>query len=228
MNYEGEQYMPQNNILNNNNYIYVAFLTSPTKIGKTIRYITKNKYNHVTLSFEKNLRTMYSFARYNVNTPLIGGFVEESSLRYYYFKKSDIPVKICKIPLTTRKLQEVMDYIASMEKNSKQYIYNLLSFAAAPLHRKILVDKSFTCHEFVYNVLYNCGIVTSININKYFTILDLENALEKYVVYEGNLEKPVDSNDWGNDLFCSRKSVPKVLTGSLKHCGSLIKRTIIS
>ena len=203
-------------------YIYVAFLTTPTKIGKAIRKFTKNKYSHVVLSFNEDLRTMYSFARYNVNSPLVAGFVEESALRYYYFKQKDIPVKICKIPLTPQKHTEVLDYISSVRNNSEQYVYNLFALAAASIHKKVQIEKSYTCLEFVYSVLYSCKIETSIDINSYYSIVDLENALSKYVVYEGNFLTLTSSLNWGNDLFYYRKSVRKVITGSLRQCGTLI------
>lgn len=209
-------------------YIYVAFLTAPTKVGKAIRYVTKNKYSHVVLSFDEDLRTMYSFARYNINAPLVAGFVEESALRYSYLSDGDIPVKICKIPLTPQQYKKVLDYICFIKLNSNQYIYNHLALAFAAMHKKVAVNNSFTCLEFVYSVLYNCGVENSIDINRYFTINDLENVLSRYVVYEGNLKKPSTIDDWGNDLFYRRKSMPKVITASIKQCGVLLKRSIIS
>lgn len=220
--------MLQPNKVEMNNYIYVAFLTTPTKIGKAIRMVTRNKYSHVALSFDEDLRTMYSFARYHINCPLVAGFVEESALRYYYFKQQDIPVKICKIPLTPKKYKEVLDYICTIELNANQYIYNLIGIAVAAVHKKMTIDKSYTCHEFVYSVLYNCGIENSLDINSYYSIMDLENALSQYVVYEGSFQKPISALDWGNDMFYSKKSVPKVITGSIKQCGTLIKRSFIS
>jgi len=217
-----------NNDIESDKCIYVAFLTAPTKIGRAIRFITKNKYSHVALSFEEDLGTMYSFARYRVNAPLVAGFVEESALRYYYFNQTDIPVKICRIPLTDEKFKEVSDYIRTIELNSKQYIYNLLALASASIHKKVPIDKSYTCLEFVYSVLYNCGIETSIDIEKYFTISELEDVLAQYVIFEGSLKKPLASNDWGNDLFYSKKSMPRVIGGTIKQCGVLLKRTFIS
>ncbi|OGO88358.1 MAG: hypothetical protein A2Y15_00885 [Clostridiales bacterium GWF2_36_10] len=219
--------MPQNIDSLSGKCIYVAFISTPTRVGRTIRYVTKNTYSHVAISFDESLKRMYSFARYCVNSPLVGGFVEESALRYYCFKQTEIPVKIYKIPLSDEKYKEVLDYISDFEKNSAQYVYNFLALAIAPLHKKLKISKSFTCLEFVYSVLYNCGIETSIDIKRYFTILDLEKALEKYTVYCGNLKKP-DDTDWGNDVFYNRTSVTKVVTGSLKRCGVLIKRTFIS
>jgi hypothetical protein len=204
--------------------VYVAFLTTPTKIGKTIRFVSRNKYSHVALSFEEDLSTMYSFARYCVNAPLIAGFVKESILRYYYNDNPSVPVKICKIPLPPEKYSRVRDYIHSMEENSEQYIYNYLALAAAPLKLKILIEKSFTCLEFVYSVLYNCGIETSLDISSYYTIVDLERVLEKHVAFEGFLEPPTEQISWGSDLFCCKKSTYRVLTGSIRCCGSLLRR----
>ena len=208
--------------------VYVAFLTTPTRIGKTIRYITKNKYSHVSLSFDENLGKMYSFARYCVNSPLVAGFVEESALRYYYNNDDEVPVKICKIPLSPQKHALVKEYIEGIQKDSDQYIYNYFALASALLRKKILVDKSYTCLEFVYSVLYYCGVEDGLDFYSFYTISDLEKLLEKYVVHEGVLKKPDASTDWGNDVFYYRKSVLKIVAASLKRCGVLLKRTIVS
>ena len=69
-------------VKDNSKSIYVIFLQTPFKIGKLIRFVTNYKYNHTSISFSENADVLYSFARYNKNSPFVGGFVEESPLRY--------------------------------------------------------------------------------------------------------------------------------------------------
>ena len=78
------------------NYIYVVFSSTPYKIGKTIRMLTGEKYNHVSISLDAELTQMYSFARRYYKTPFYGGFVKESLSRYQ-LNQNKATIKICKM-----------------------------------------------------------------------------------------------------------------------------------
>ncbi|WP_373206018.1 hypothetical protein [Clostridium tertium] len=57
---------------------YLIFSKTGTSISKFINFYTKDKYVHVSLSFDDSFEKMYSFGRKYTNNPLIGGFVEEN------------------------------------------------------------------------------------------------------------------------------------------------------
>ena len=58
-------------------YLYVVFSATPYRMGKLIRFVTREPYNHVAISTEASLTRMYSFARRFYRTPFYGGFVTE-------------------------------------------------------------------------------------------------------------------------------------------------------
>ena len=92
-----------------NKDIYIMFSSTPSKMGSFIRFMTGNKYNHVSLSFREDLGHLYSFARYYKNTPFVGGFVEESVLRYFLLGSETVRVKICKIPISDEKYSSLFN-----------------------------------------------------------------------------------------------------------------------
>ena len=62
--------------------IYVVFSSTPYKIGKFIRFFTREEYNHVSIMFDENMLEAYSFGRKHVDTPCWGGIIKDSVSRY--------------------------------------------------------------------------------------------------------------------------------------------------
>jgi len=81
------------------NNIYVVFSATPYLIGKAIRHVTGQTYNHVSIALDENLAQMYGFARRFYRTPLYGGFVKETLSRYQVNGKAT-QICVCKLPVT--------------------------------------------------------------------------------------------------------------------------------
>lgn len=207
-------------------YIYIVFICSPTGIGKAIRFVTRNLYSHVAVSFDKNLSTMYSFARYYKNVPMFGGFIEESILRYTLYDADSVPVKICAIPVSVQKYEEAVAYINAIKENSSQYIYNSYSMAMALFHKRVRIGQAYTCLEFANSVLSECGITEEIKPDRYYSIADVEDILKDFVIYEGDLWEYDCEKDWGSDLFFLKSSKRKAFKCTIKQFYQLTKRLI--
>lgn len=204
--------------------IYIVFSCTNTKIGAMIRYVTKNKYNHVSIALEGDLKTMYSFTRYRANAPLVAGFSEESPLRYIY---DNTDVKICRIPVSEEKYKEVFDYIEEIQKNSKRYIYNYLSALLVPTGRKICIPDAYTCLEFCVHILSKYRVAEGISDRSFYNIVDLEKLLEPYVAYEGSISGIAVPNGWGNDVYPDyMKGKIRICAGSAKQFGRLFYRLV--
>ena len=63
-------------------FLYIVVSSTPSRMGHFIRRITGQDYNHISVSLDPQLLTMYSFARRYYRTPLFGGFVQETPARY--------------------------------------------------------------------------------------------------------------------------------------------------
>ncbi len=168
-------------------YLYVVFSATPYRMGKLIRFITREPYNHVAISTEKDLVRMYSFARRFYRTPLYGGFVTEEP--YRYCQQSCVArVCICRIPITSEQHTLLSRRLRHMETNSRRFIYNHLSALAAPIHLRVQVPDAFTCAEFTVSVLSQLGL--PFDPNRFYTIGQIFRILEPRRIYSGAFPLP--------------------------------------
>ena len=85
--------------------IYVVLSCTNTFLGKLIRFFSNYNFNHISLSSTSSLQPLYSFARYNYNSPIVGGFVEESIHRYLFYKKNT-KIRIYKIEVDEKTFEK--------------------------------------------------------------------------------------------------------------------------
>lgn len=164
-------------------YIYLVFSSTPFKTGRFIRRMTGQQYNHVSLSLDSSLKTLYSFARYYLNTPFYGGFIKENALRYTYNDRFS-QIKVYKIEVSDFQFKELVRQLFIMNVNAEAYRYNLFSAAFTPFHRRIQIENSYTCIEFVVKLLGNCRI-GGINPVRFYKISELQEAFGGCEIYEG-------------------------------------------
>lgn len=172
--------------------LYVIFSKTHTKIGKFIRLVTGNEYNHVALATSSNLVPLFSFARRKADKPFSGGFVEESWLRYLYYNL-DVKVKIYKIPLTKIKAEEINNLLCQFSENRDFHGYDFKGLILNRDHR-----TNFTCLSFAQEIIFR---VIPLD-RKFRRIGDLMNFLDDYF-YEEKIvcHREKDRFTWGNDLF---------------------------
>jgi len=101
--------------------IYVVISATKSKLGSCIRFFTNNAYNHVSISFDEDLKDMVSFARYYYQMPFYGGYVHESIERYY-----DAQIILYKISLDNESYKKVRSEVRQFEENSKDYVYHTI------------------------------------------------------------------------------------------------------
>lgn len=165
------------------NYLYILFSATPYRMGRCIRMITGEPYNHVSIATGADLTNLYSFARRYYRTPFYGGFVTEDPCRYRH-KGRIANIRLYRLPLTGRQWQQLQDMLEDMKVNADRYLYNHLSAALAPLHRKVRVGKAYTCAEFTVNVLSRLGF--DFDRNRFYTIGDISRRLGSYHIYTGD------------------------------------------
>ena len=168
--------------------LYVVFTSTPYKIGRLIRVVTRNLYNHVSISLDGSVDGMYSYARHYKNTPFYGGFVREYPDRYR--KEFGVTqVKICALPVTEEQYRRTEERFARMIAESDRYPYNLISAFGVPFHKRFLADGSFTCAEFAVDVLST--VDSRFDPRRFYTIRELEQKLDAGKIYEGEYPAPV-------------------------------------
>ena len=193
--------------------IFVVISKTNTTVGTQS---LANAYNHVSISFSKDLNVMYAFSRYRINSPLVGGFVAEKPARYLL---NDIPtpIKIYMLMADEEDYDAIRGKIDKFAKNRKRYIYNTYGAIARSMGKEKKVKNAFTNVEFVCNVLEIKGVKT---------IQHLEKELEFFRVYTGTLEKYLHGEYECDDVYFSRRHPMKVVGETVSHFAKLTMRSI--
>lgn len=191
--------------------LYIIFSSTDLKIGRMIRFVTRNEYNHCSVCIDSGLSVFYSFSRLYMNNPLIGGFTAESPKRYTLSSRTK--VKVVAVPVFDADFREIKALIRRMSDNAEEYVYNYFSAAAYIFGRKYDSDNAFTCAEFTNKVLALAGVDAPESAN----IERMERALEGYPTWEGRAVDGFFSPIWGEDRYLDR-------IGKAAQCVLMAKR----
>ena len=200
-------------------YLYVVFSSTPYRMGQLIRFLTRAQYNHVSISLEPTLETMYGFARRYYRTPFYGGFVKESLARYH-LNGNPSQVRVCRIPVTDGQHTGLEQQLNAMYTDRHKYLYNHLSVIGTPFRRRIPVRDAFICVEFVVDIL--SAVLSQQVPMGYYSVEQLAKHLEPYVIYQGTVPKAQCEDP---DFF-SRKPIPHPIYSSIRSITALIPRML--
>ena len=201
----------------NEAYIYIVFSATPYRIGKIIRRVTKETYNHISIALDAELCEMYGFARRYYRLPLYGGFVKESLARYH-LKQDSAQLCVCRIPVTQLQYQRLKEQLSSMYRQRDLYIYNHLSALGALFRKPVKVKRAYTCVEFCTQVLYELGI--HIDPAQYHSVCDVLELLKSYMIYTG----PAPVFTGTDPTFFAKKPVTFPVLITLRELCKLIPR----
>ena len=133
-------------------HLYVMLSRTDTGMGRFIRFFTREKYNHVSLSLDDTLQQFVSFGRYRQDVPLAGGYVPEPAERLLSCGKT-MPVKIFRLDISETDAQG-LDTVFGMA-GQVPLIYNSLGALLSSCHIPCPIPGSYTCLEFAGTILGN-------------------------------------------------------------------------
>ncbi len=194
--------------------IFAIFSSTDLKIGKMIRLVTRNEYNHCSVCLREDMSKFYSFSRIYRSNPLIGGFTVESPMRYTLSSRTKL--KIVGIEISDEKFARVRSMIQDMSRNCDEYVYNYFSAAAYPFGgRRFNRENAFTCAEFTNSVLKTAGVSMPEKAN----IHEMELALSDYPTWEGRAVDGIEDGplSWGDDRYLEH-------IGKRRACVQMAKR----
>lgn len=163
-----------------------------TKVAKLIRLYTKEPYSHVSLSFDENLDTLYSFARRHIRNPLNAGFIEEHLDSGIFGTDKHIDCAVYCLEFPKKEYQKIRSLMEDLLCHKEEYGYNFLGLFMVALNRPYSRPKRFFCSEFVAWVLGTVGLNL---MSKDYALMRPENfrqCLNLYRIYEGGLHDYVE------------------------------------
>lgn len=174
--------------------IYIILTQSGTGVSKTLKFITKDTYNHASIALDSTLQEFYSFGRKKVNNPLNGGFIIETPFTAVFAKYSNTPCMVLELPLSNEQYNDMEELINTFIKNKENFKYAFLGLFLTDTFLNLSNPNKFFCSQFVAHVLNKVGIKTAkkpIHIHP-IDFLKLNNVK---IIYEGILQKYSSKKD---------------------------------
>lgn len=193
--------------------LYVMISRTNTGAGRMIRCFTGSTYNHVSLALDDDLRHFVSFARYAIDVPLAGGFIEEPVERFLYDGKP-VPVMVYRLELDPERQERLARLFALAGHRDSGLIYDTLGalLFAGHIHRRLA--GAYTCLGFAAAVLGK----------EYPSFRALQEDLHGHEFYQGDLrDRAPDSGD-RTDPFFRRRGFIRGTGDTLVHFVRLVDR----
>ncbi len=176
---------------NSGNYIYIVLSQTGSIISKILKYFTKDKYNHVSISLDENLDEMCSFGRYYAHFAFWGGFVKESIDKGTFRKFKNTESLIIKLKASPEDICGVRDKINEMFSSKKKYRYDMIGVFLAKFGRNKKRKYRYYCSKFVKEILIMNNVLKREDCPEIMKPIDFEYIIGSEFVYEGNLHNYV-------------------------------------
>ena len=168
--------------------LYIVISQTGSIVSKFIRIVTRDRYNHVSVTLDKELNTMYSFGRVHTYNPFIGGFVKESvnNGSFKRFIRNTVAV-IMELEVTPEQHKAVACDLANMYTHRTEYHYNYKGLFLAMFGKVRHKIHTFYCSEFLQKLLERHGIIEPKNERSVIKPMDFLAIPDGKILFEGRL-----------------------------------------
>ncbi|MBR6273410.1 MAG: hypothetical protein IKR27_00195 [Lachnospiraceae bacterium] len=170
-----------------NKSMYLVVSQSGSIVSKILKVVTRAPYNHVSISLNKSLKPMYSFARVRPYNPVIGGYVAESANRGTLKRFPDTKVIVLEIRLTEHQFTVIKHKLRKMLKERKRYRYNYLGLFLAAINVPYKGHNRYYCSEFVKEVLVDNQVEGYTELDGIIKPIHFLGYPHAKVIYHGRL-----------------------------------------
>ncbi|MDE6365556.1 MAG: hypothetical protein K2O40_12105 [Lachnospiraceae bacterium] len=171
-------------------HIYIAFVDTPGFFAALIRRFLKQRYIHVVLGFDAELREAYSVGRRNPAVPVFAGFEKEDKGRILHTFPTAF-YRICELDCTDVQKKELWERVQEDYRDRFRIHYAVLGLPFTMMNIPFYINNQYTCSSYIARVLQENGVV---NFEKHFSVVtpkDFYVYKNMRVVYEGELSQIV-------------------------------------
>ncbi len=167
--------------------IYIMLAYTGTIYSRLLKVVLKNKYVHVSISMDKEMKKLYSFGRKKPTAMFPCGFVNEDIKSITnVFKNAEC--QIFELEITKEEYNRLENKISEFKSNEMEYGYNILGLLPLNFNIKVNRKKHFVCSQFIGYLLQEVGIY---NFNKSYSLIKPKDIREMNIlnkVYEGKMK----------------------------------------
>lgn len=174
--------------------IYIVLTQSYNLLARLIKIVTKDKYSHVSLSFDEKCTDMYSIGRKYTHYPFIGVYKNESIYKGVFNLNSKAEILIYELNVSKLQYDNIIRLLNEYGNSSKGY--NFIGLILAIFNKKINRRKYY-CSEFIYNILLDESVNIFPKTNNIVKPMNFTNIVGLNKIYEGNIiEYKLKSNEF--------------------------------
>ncbi len=172
--------------------IYIVLSQTGSAVSKFLKIFTKDKYNHVSISLDKNLDEMCSFGRYYAYFPFWGGLVQESTRLGTLKRFKNTESLIIEFSASEENIDAIRRQINEMFASKRKYRYNMIGVFMAKFGKNKKRKFRYYCSEFVKEVLIEHNIINREACPEIMKPIDFIGLNDSKIIYEGNLHSYVN------------------------------------
>ena len=164
--------------------IYIVLSQSYTILARIIKMITKEKYSHVSISFDKECTNMYTIGRRWTRWPFSGKYMSESIYKGVYKINKKAELLIYELEVTSYQYKNIKKLLNKYGNSSKGY--NFIGLVLVLFNKKIN-RKKYYCSEFVYKILSDEKVNIFPKTNNVVKPMDFTKIKDLKKIYEGKV-----------------------------------------
>lgn len=166
--------------------IYIIFSFSGTYFSRFLKFMSGEKYIHVSIALDDSLKEVYSFGRRNPKWMFPCGFVmEDMKLLTSFFKKA--VCKMYELPITKKEYNQFRKELKKYQDKQKEYHYNIKGLVHIHFNKIYHRDHHFVCSQFVGKILGDSKIY---EFDKDYSLIrpkDISKIPNLKLIYEGKI-----------------------------------------
>ncbi|MBP1743284.1 MAG: hypothetical protein H6Q58_262 [Firmicutes bacterium] len=138
--------------------VYILLTHTGSLLSNMIKLYTKEPYSHVSISFDENLKEVYSFGRKKPRNPLIAGFIMEDIQKGTYSIFTETTYALYTFSVDDEQYGRLRECISLFENMKDKSSYNLLGLLGIILGYPINRTNSYFCSQFIACLFERSGI----------------------------------------------------------------------
>lgn len=164
--------------------IYFLFTDTGTYLSKVINFCTNQSLNHVSISFDPELKEIYSFGRKQPRNPFIGGFIREDP-HSDFMKNSNSA--IYSYTVSDNDCEVIIHHIKEIEAKKEAYKFNFIGLLGVLFQIEINRRNALFCSQFVATVLRDLETFQFMKPACFTTPADIRMHEGMQLIYQGKL-----------------------------------------
>lgn len=176
--------------------MYIALVDTPGFFASLIRGFLRQRYIHVVIAADAQLREAYSMGRRNPAIPVFAGF-EKEDRRCILQAFPTAFYRICELECTDAQKSGIMRQLQEDYRRRFHIHYAVLGLPFILMNAPFFIRDQYTCSSYIARVLQENGVQIS---EKHFSLVTPKDFYEygEYgnmrVVFEGRLSDMVSGN----------------------------------